>query len=302
MVEDVQRALDNLRFDRMVKAFCILSPDNIVYQSTLDQETEVMVKQTVSLYQGQISQLTVNTEQGLVVISKIANNWLLAVLFPPNLSLGIAVVKTKATLLALRELDLNIIKTIPVPPAATTPAPTPSPTPPPPPAEPVSTTSTPEEPEPTSTPATPPPPPVTPAPAPISAPEVTPTPPPAPTDAIPEDELPPPLEPPPLEPPPVEAPESVAPPPPPATAKGRINLTFIPEGSANLLAALDKGSPVGGALFDKFGPYARDVLFLVDGKRDVKTIAFLLGLPEYAIVEVLEFAISNNILTKPVAA
>jgi hypothetical protein len=76
----------------------------------------------------------------------------------------------------------------------------------------------------------------------------------------------------------------------------------VPEGSDNLLAALDKGSPVGGALFDKFGPYARDVLFLVDGKRDVKTIAFLLGLPEYAIVEVLEFAISNNILAKPAAA
>ena len=297
MAEDVQRALDNLRFDRMVKAFCILSPDNIVYQSTLDQATEAMVRQTVSLYQGQISQLTVNTEQGLVVISKIANNWLLAVLFPPNLSLGIAVVKTKATLLALRELDLNILKSLPATPATTTPTPTPSSTPTPPPPEP-----TPTAPAPTSIPPT------TPPPATASEPEEEPIPPPAPTIAISEDQLPPPLEPPPLEPPPLEPPpleaqEPVAPPPPPpAPAEGRIDLSFVPEGSDNLLAALDKGSPVGGALFDKFGPYARDVLFLVDGKRDVKTIAFLLGLPEYAIVEVLEFAITNNILSSPAAA
>ncbi len=106
--------------------------------------------------------------------------------------------------------------------------------------------------------------------------------------------------PPPMEPPPVGAVEP--PPPPPAPAEGRIDLTFVPQGGDALLAALDKGSPVGGTLFEKFGPYARDVLFLVDGKRDVKTIAFLLGLPEYAIVEVLEFAISNNILAEPAAA
>ncbi|MFW9830581.1 MAG: hypothetical protein ACFFD8_02270, partial [Candidatus Thorarchaeota archaeon] len=90
--------------------------------------------------------------------------------------------------------------------------------------------------------------------------------------------------------------------PPPPPSEGRIDLTFIPQGGQDLLAALDTGSPVGGSLFDKFGPYARDVLFLVDGKRDVKTIAFLLGLPEYAIVEVLEFAISNDILARPVSA
>jgi len=278
MVEDVQRALDNLRFDRMVKAFCIISPDNIVHQSTLDSDTETMVTQTVSLYQGQISQLTVNTEAGLVVISKIAENWLLAVLFPPNLSLGIAVVKTKATLLALRELDLNILKTMPEKPAEPTPAPTPTPAPPPPPPEIEA-----ETPTVTSAPPTP-------------TPSVEPIPPPESTEAPSVEET----MPPPMEPPPVEAVEP--PPPPPIPSEGRIDLAFIPQGGDALLAALDKGSPVGGTLFEKFGPYARDILFLVDGKRDVKTIAFLLGLPEYAIVEVLEFAISNNILAEPAVA
>lgn len=282
MVEDVQRALDNLRFDRMVKAFCIISPDNIVYQSTLDSDTEVMVTQTVSLYQGQISQLTVNTEAGLVVISKIAENWLLAVLFPPNLSLGIAVVKTKATLLALRELDLNILKTLPEKPAEPTPAPTPAPAPAP----------APPPPSPELEAETPP----AISPPPTPTPSVEPIPPPESTEAPSVEET----MPPPMEPPPVEA---VEPPPPPhAPSEGRIVLTFIPQGGDALLAALDKGSPVGGTLFEKFGPYARDVLFLVDGKRDVKTIAFLLGLPEYAIVEVLEFAITNNILAEPAVA
>lgn len=286
MAEEVQRALDNLRFDRMVKAFCIISPDNKIYQSTLDSDTEAMVKQTVSLYKGQISQLTVNTEAGLVVISKIAENWLLAVLFPPNLSLGIAVVKTKATLLALRELDLNIIETIPEVPAEPKPAApqpiTPPPVPPPQPA-----------PTPVETPA---PEPTTPEPAP-PPPEPTPPPEPQPTTSEP-DSMPPPIEPPPPE------PTETAPPPipPPTPEDGRIDLTFIPQGGEGLLAALDTGSPAGSALYDKFGPYARDVLFLIDGKRDVKTIAFLLGLPEYAIVEVLEFAISNRILASPVAA
>lgn len=289
MAEEIQRALDNLRFDRMVKAFCIISPDNVIYQSTLDPEIEAMVKQTVSLYKGQISQLTVNTEQGLVVISKIANNWLLAVLFPPNLSLGIAVVKTKATLLALRELDLIILESMPAPsppPAAPIPEPT---TPPevtaepiPPPEEaappiPEPIDSSPTIPPPEPTPTTPES--VEPSPEPIPAISVTEPPPPT-SEPIPVE---------PLEPPPAPA---------PTPSEDRIDLTFVPHGDERLLAALDKGSPIGSALFEKFGPYARDVLFLVDGKRDVKSIAFLLGLPEYAIVEVLEFAIGNNILAK----
>ena len=87
-----------------------------------------------------------------------------------------------------------------------------------------------------------------------------------------------------------------APAPVPAPEEGRVGLSFVPRGGEELLSALDKGSPVGTSLFEKFGSYARDVLFLVDGKRDVKTIAFLLGLPEYAIVEVLEFAITQRIL------
>ncbi len=286
MAEDVQRALDNLRFDRMVKAFCIISPDNVVYQSKLDPDTEAMVKQTVSLYKGQISQLTVNTEAGLVVISKIANNWLLAVLFPPNLSLGIAVVKTKATLLALRELDLEILKTMPVAPAE------PKPTPPP---QPTTPTPAPPPPE-TLPPETKTEPPPTPPPTPVPATPPEPTIPIEPVSPISDEES----LPPPLEPPPVESIESI-PPPTPTSPESRIDLTFVPQGGEALLAALDKGSPVGGNLYDKFGPFARDILFLVDGKRDVKTIAFLLGLPEYAIVEVLEFAITNNILAKPVA-
>ncbi|MFW9934319.1 MAG: hypothetical protein ACFFDU_02140 [Candidatus Thorarchaeota archaeon] len=287
MAEEVQRALDNLRFDRMVKAFCIISPDNTVYQSTLDQDTEAMVKQTVSLYKGQISQLTVNTEAGLVVISKIAENWLLAVLFPPNLSLGIAVVKTKATLLALRELDLHIIETMPTPPTEPKPVPsskpvTPPPVPPPQPSPTPSTEVKTEEPPPKPTPA------------PATTPPAESIPPPT----IPDTES----MPPPMEPPPPEPSEAGPPPLPPAPEEGRVDLTFIPQGGEDLLAALDTGSPVGTALYDKFGPYARDVLFLVDGKRDVKTIAFLLGLPEYAIVDVLEFAISNRILATPASA
>ncbi|MFX1576611.1 MAG: hypothetical protein ACFFCF_05520 [Promethearchaeota archaeon] len=287
MAEEVQRALDNLRFDRMVKAFCIISPDNTVYQSTLDQETEAMVKETVSLYKGQISQLTVNTEAGLVVISKIAENWLLAVLFPPNLSLGIAVVKTKATLLALRELNLRIIETMP-------------------------TLSTEPKPVPLTKPVTPPPvPPPQPSPTPsseVKTEEPPPKPTPAPATTPPAEPIPPPTipdtesMPPPMEPPPPEPSEAGPPPLPPAPEEGRVDLTFIPQGGEDLLAALDTGSPVGTALYDKFGPYARDVLFLVDGKRDVKTIAFLLGLPEYAIVDVLEFAISNRILATPASA
>lgn len=255
MAEAIQRALDNLRFDRMVKAFCVISPDNTTYESTLDPEVEAMVIQTIGLYHGRISQLTVNTEQGLVIISKIANDWLLAVLFPSNLSLGIAVVKTKATLLALKELDLAIIKE--APPSK-------------PPAEPAVVETRPSE-TPAEPPAAPPP----------AKPIATTVPPePTPTEIEPSTS------------------ETVEPetPPLPAPSEDRIGLAFIPKGSEALLAALDKGSQIGNMLFQKFGPYARDVLFLVDGKRDVKTIAFLLGLPEYAIVEVLEFAVENDIL------
>jgi len=233
------------------------------------------VKQTISLYQGRISQLTVNTEQGLVIISKIADDWLLAVLFPPNLSLGIAVVKTKATLLALRELDLGIVKTMPragAEPAVSAPGAVPTE------AEPAE-----EEAEEPSAPPT-----VSPAPKPVvrlpQAPAVAVRAAPAVLAERPAGPI------------ATERPPPIRPPPP--TEQGRIGLSFVPRGGEALLAALDKGSSIGGNLFEKFGPFARDVLFLVDGKRDVKTIAFLLGLPEYAIVEVLEFALQHNVLTR----
>jgi hypothetical protein len=205
-----------------------------------------MVQRTVTLYEGKISQLTVNTDQGLVIISKIIEDWLLAVLFPTNLSLGIAVVKTKATLLALRDLDLLIVKTMapiekPVEPASTT----------------ATTATTDERASPQTQPVTPEPTSSTSA-TPQTSPQITHS----------------------------------------ASSEPSITLSSIPQGSETLLAALDKGSPIGSSLFDKFGPYARDVLFLIDGKRDVKTIAFLLGLPEYAIVEVLEFAITKKILQR----
>ena len=273
MTEEIQRALDNLRFDRTVKGFCLVAPDNTLYASTLDPDTEQMVRQTVSLYKGKISQLTVNTDKGLVVLARIANDWLLAVLFPTGLTLGIAMVKTKATILALREVNLDLLRTA---------APTAQPTPPP------------EQPAP-SEPAPPP----TPAPdQQPSAPPTPSTPPPAP--AVPSAEHPPspPTPPAPSTPPPSSAPSTPAPTPAetPATEPPRISLSFVPRGGEALLAALDTGSPIGSMLFEKFGPYARDVLFLVDGKRDIKTIAFTLGLPEYAIIEVVEFAIRHKIL------
>ena len=250
MSEEIRRALDNLRFDRMVKAFCIVSPDNQIYQSTLDTSIEQMVQRTVTLYEGKISQLTVNTEQGLVIISKITGDWLLAVLFPTNLSLGIAVVKTKATLLALRDLDLEVVKTmapIEKPAAVTGP-----------------TTTSPVE---TARPTTP-------------QETVSPT---SSTPSVPDSASATPISP------------GISP---PTSSEASITLSSIPQGGEALLAALDQGSQIGISLFDKFGPYARDVLFLIDGKRDVKTIAFLLGLPEYAIVEVLEFAITKKILQR----
>ncbi len=255
--KEIQRALDNLRFDRMVKAFCIVSPENQVFQSTLDNSTEQMVQRTVTLYEGKISQLTVNTDQGLVIISKIVDDWLLAVLFPTNLSLGIAVVKTKATLLALKDLELRIVKTMapiekPAEPASSI----------------VTTVSTDEVTSPQS-------PQVTPEPT-LSTSSSTPL-------ALPDS-------------PPATA---ISPQISPSTSsEPSITLSSVPQGGETLSAALDEGSPIGSSLFDKFGPSALDVLLLVDGKRDVKTIAFLLGLPEYAIVEVLEFAITKKILLR----
>jgi hypothetical protein len=261
----------------MVKSFCIISPENVIYQSTLDSTVEAMVKQTVSLYQGKISQLTVNTDQGLVIISKIANDWLLAVLFPPNLSLGIAVVKTKATLLALRELDLSIVKTMPRAAAAAGPAISA------PRAAPVEAEPAEEEAEEPAAPRI-----VSAAPKPVVRLPQAPTVVVRAAPAVLSERPPGPIV--------TERPPPIRPPPP--TEQGRIGLSFVPRGAEALLAALDKGSSIGGNLFEKFGPFARDVLFLVDGKRDVKTIAFLLGLPEYAIVEVLEFALQHNVVAR----
>jgi hypothetical protein len=64
------------------------------------------VKDSISLYKTDLRLMTIDTEKGLVVLSPVDENWILTVLYVPELQLGLAIAKTKNVLRLLEGIEL----------------------------------------------------------------------------------------------------------------------------------------------------------------------------------------------------
>jgi hypothetical protein len=64
------------------------------------------VKDSISLYKTDLRLMTIDTEKGLVVLSPVDVNWILTVLYVPELQLGLAIAKTKNVLRLLEGIEL----------------------------------------------------------------------------------------------------------------------------------------------------------------------------------------------------
>ena len=107
MSSDLERALSKLRFDDQVIGYSLMTKLGRPFVSfAFPDELFPRVKDSISLYKTDLRLMTIDTEKGLVVLSPVDENWILTVLYVPELQLGLAIAKTKNVLRLLEGIEL----------------------------------------------------------------------------------------------------------------------------------------------------------------------------------------------------
>lgn len=107
MSTDLERALSKLRFDDQVLGYSLMTKLGRPFVSfAFPDELFPRVKDSIGLYKSDLRLMTIDTEQGLVVLSPVNHNWILTVLYVPELQLGLAIAKTKNVLRLLEGIEL----------------------------------------------------------------------------------------------------------------------------------------------------------------------------------------------------
>lgn len=107
MSTDLERALSKLRFDDQVLGYSLMTKQGRPFVSfAFPDDLFPRVKDSISLYKSDLRLMTIDTEKGLVVLSPVDENWILTVLYVPELQLGLAIAKTKNVLRLLEGIEL----------------------------------------------------------------------------------------------------------------------------------------------------------------------------------------------------
>ncbi len=107
MPGDLERALSKLRFDDQVIGYSLMTKAGRPFVSfSFPDDLFPRVKESISLYKADLRLMTIDTDKGLVVLSPVDNNWILTVLYVPELQLGLAIAKTKNVLRQLEGAEL----------------------------------------------------------------------------------------------------------------------------------------------------------------------------------------------------
>lgn len=107
MSKDLERALSKLRFDDQVLGYSLMTKIGRPFVSfAFPDELFPRVKDSIKLYKTDLRLMTIDTEKGLVVLSPVDDNWILTVLYVPELQLGLAIAKTKNVLRLLEGIEL----------------------------------------------------------------------------------------------------------------------------------------------------------------------------------------------------
>ncbi|NHI83709.1 MAG: hypothetical protein EAX81_05350 [Candidatus Thorarchaeota archaeon] len=107
MATDLERALSKLRFDDQVLGYSLMTKTGRPFVSfSFPDDLFPRVKDSITLYKSDLRLMTIDTEKGLVVLSPVDENWILTVLYVPELQLGLAIAKTKNVLRLLEGIEL----------------------------------------------------------------------------------------------------------------------------------------------------------------------------------------------------
>ena len=107
MSKDLERALSKLRFDDQVLGYSLMTKVGRPFVSfAFPDDLFPRVKDSIKLYKTDLRLMTIDTDKGLVVLSPVDVNWILTVLYVPELQLGLAIAKTKNVLRLLEGIEL----------------------------------------------------------------------------------------------------------------------------------------------------------------------------------------------------
>jgi hypothetical protein len=105
--KDLERALSKLRFDDQVLGYSLMTKVGRPFVSfAFPDDLFPRVKDSIKLYKKDLRLMTIDTDKGLVVLSPVDDNWILTVLYVPELQLGLAIAKTKNVLRLLEGIQL----------------------------------------------------------------------------------------------------------------------------------------------------------------------------------------------------
>ena len=93
---ELERVLTKLKFDQDVSGYALVTNNGQPFLSFgLPDEVLPQIKGTLAIHASSLKLMNVMTGQGTVVLARADPNWVLAVLFVPELNLGFALQRTK---------------------------------------------------------------------------------------------------------------------------------------------------------------------------------------------------------------
>lgn len=103
----LERALTKLRYDESVSGYALLTNDGQPFLAfSLPEDTLPTIKDTLEIHSSSLKLMNIITSQGTVVLARVDKNWVLAVLFIQDVSLGVALQRTKSVIESLGNTEL----------------------------------------------------------------------------------------------------------------------------------------------------------------------------------------------------
>ncbi|MFW9959615.1 MAG: hypothetical protein ACFFDV_01265 [Candidatus Thorarchaeota archaeon] len=104
---ELERVLTKLKFDESVTGYALITNDGQPFLSfSLPDEVVPQIKGTLRIHAANLKLVNIMTSQGSVILSRVDPQWVLAVLFTPELTLGTALSRAKSVVELLEQVAL----------------------------------------------------------------------------------------------------------------------------------------------------------------------------------------------------
>lgn len=104
---ELERVLTKLKFDEAVLGYALITNDGQPFLSfSLPDDVLPQIKGTLRIHGDALKLVNIMTEAGIVILARVDPQWVLAVLFSPDLQLGGALTRSQAVLDLLHQVEL----------------------------------------------------------------------------------------------------------------------------------------------------------------------------------------------------